>query len=216
MEWWVIIIRLILAVILSGIIGLEREMHGRPAGLRTHILVSLGAALVMLVSIDGFGGTGDPARLAAQVVSGIGFLGAGAILRDGGDIKGITTAATLWIVGMIGLACGNGYYLGAVIATALCSLMILLLRPVERKVNNRCHRLIIVYDETVPALAKIVQIFDKEQITIMNLDVETVTFENKKAIKLKIEVYKSTSLEIMNDILLQISQEVSPYSISTK
>ena len=116
MEWWEIVLRLVLAVVLSGIIGFERELHGRPAGLRTHILVCVGAALVMLISIDGFGGSGDPARLAAQVVSGIGFLGAGAILRDGGDIKGITTAATLWIVGMIGLACGNGYYIGAIVA----------------------------------------------------------------------------------------------------
>ena len=112
MVWYEIVFRLFLAIILSGIIGFERELHGRPAGLRTHVLVALGAALVMLISIDGFGGSGDPARLAAQVVSGIGFLGAGAILRDGGDIKGITTAATLWIVGMIGLACGNGYYVG--------------------------------------------------------------------------------------------------------
>lgn len=108
------ILRLALATILGGLIGLERESRNRPAGLRTHILVSLGSCLLMLVSMYGFEG-GDPARLAAQVVSGIGFLGAGTILRDGNNIRGLTTAASLWVSGGIGLAIGNGYYAGAII-----------------------------------------------------------------------------------------------------
>ncbi len=216
MEWWEIVLRLVLAVVLSGIIGFERELHGRPAGLRTHILVCVGAALVMLISIDGFGGSGDPARLAAQVVSGIGFLGAGAILRDGGDIKGITTAATLWIVGMIGLACGNGYYIGAIVATAICVILILILRPVERKINNRSHKLTIVYDDKTPALAKIVEIFDREEITISNLDVESIVFEGKKALRLHINLYKTTRIEVLNKLLLEITEEIKPYSISTR
>ncbi|MDD3422451.1 MAG: MgtC/SapB family protein, partial [Bacilli bacterium] len=97
LDTWGIIIRIGISFLLGGAIGLEREIHGRPAGLRTHILVCTGSCLVMLVSMYGFtelGMTTDPARLAAQVVSGIGFLGAGAIIRDKGGVTGITTAST--------------------------------------------------------------------------------------------------------------------------
>ena len=112
-----IVKRLILSAILGGLIGVEREVNNRPAGLRTHILVTLGSTLVMLVSIDGLHRDGgailsDPYRLAAQVVSGIGFLGAGTIMRTGNSINGLTTAASLWVSAGIGLAIGTGYYLG--------------------------------------------------------------------------------------------------------
>lgn len=216
MQWYEIVFRLVLAVILSGIIGFEREIHGRPAGLRTHILVCVGSALVMLISIDGFGNQGDPARLAAQVVSGIGFLGAGAILRDGGDIKGITTAATLWIVGMVGLACGNGYYIGAVVVTLICVISILILRPLERKINNRSHRLVIICDEKTPVLAKVIEIFDKKELIISNLDVESIKKEDGIQVKLIISLFKSTKIEVLNDALLEISQEVKVNSISLR
>ena len=103
------LITIVIASILSGIIGFEREFHGHAAGLRTHILVAIGASIIMTVSIYGFRYTDysnrDPARLAAQVVSGIGFLGAGTIMQTGTNIKGLTTAATVWFCGGIGLAC---------------------------------------------------------------------------------------------------------------
>jgi len=114
--------RLALACILGGAIGLQREGLNRPAGFRTHVLVAIGSALVMLISIYGFREFGqpyDPGRLAAQVISGIGFLGAGTILREGASIRGLTTAASLWVVAGIGLACGSGFYLGAVVTTVL-------------------------------------------------------------------------------------------------
>lgn len=116
--------RLVLALLLSGLIGFEREAGGKPAGMRTHMLVGLGSALFMLISIDApnfFPGvkTVDPGRIAAQVVTGVGFLGAGTIIRAGGSIKGLTTAASIWSVSAIGLAVGAGYYAAAAIATAL-------------------------------------------------------------------------------------------------
>lgn len=118
-----IALRLLLASVFGGIVGFERERNDSPAGFRTHILVSLGAALIMIISMYGFAGfdsvNKDPARLAAQVVSGIGFLGAGTILRDKTAIKGLTTAASLWVVSAIGLATGAGFYLSACIATLL-------------------------------------------------------------------------------------------------
>jgi putative Mg2+ transporter-C (MgtC) family protein len=134
------ILRLVLAAILGGLIGLEREASNRPAGLRTHILVSLGSALLMLVSMFGFQG-GDPARLAAQVVSGIGFLGAGTILREGNNVRGLTTAASLCVSGGIGLAIGNGMYFiacftGLFVLFALITLGFLEIRLGTSKYKN--------------------------------------------------------------------------------
>lgn len=126
--------RLLLAALLGGAVGLERESQGRPAGLRTHMLVALGACLIMLVGVDGFPLAGrDPFRLAAQVVSGIGFLGAGTILRDGSNVKGLTTAASLWVVAGVGIAAGVGFYSGAVACTLLVVLSLVLLSRVEAR-----------------------------------------------------------------------------------
>ena len=140
---WELIGRLALAVVLCAAIGAERESRDQVAGLRTHVLVGLGAALFTLVSAYGFldfyrspagdGGTGaatrpDPTRIAAQIVSGIGFLGAGAIIRQGLSVRGLTTAAALWISAAIGMAAGAGYYLGAVVATVISLVALVVLR----------------------------------------------------------------------------------------
>jgi len=118
-----LVVRLILSVIFGGLVGIEREMHGKPAGLRTHAIVSLGACLFTIASLA-FGGDDtailvDPSRVAAGIVTGIGFLGAGAIFRDENKIRGLTTAADMWLVAAIGLAVGMGYYLAAVTATTI-------------------------------------------------------------------------------------------------
>lgn len=135
-----IIIRLVLSTILGGVIGFEREIGNRPAGLRTHIVVSIGAALIMLVSKYGFGDGTDSARLAAQVVSGIGFLGAGTILRTGNTIQGLTTAASLWVCAGLGLAIGNGFYLGAIVSTILVLLSLVILSRVEKIISIKKKR----------------------------------------------------------------------------
>ena len=115
--------RLIVAAALGGLVGAEREIHGHPAGIRTHMLVALGSALFTVLSIHGFGqgpGSGiDPTRIAAQIVTGIGFLGAGAILKDGVVIRGLTTAASLWATAAVGLATGAGEYVIALVATTV-------------------------------------------------------------------------------------------------
>ncbi|MBS3898307.1 MAG: MgtC/SapB family protein [Dethiobacter sp.] len=132
-----LLLRLILAGILGGAVGFERERHNRPAGLRTHILVCLGSALVMIVSVVGFGGAlgprGDQARIAAQVVSGIGFLGAGTIMRQGSSVRGLTTAASLWVVAAVGLATGIGLYLAAVSTTVLILISLFSLTKIEER-----------------------------------------------------------------------------------
>jgi putative Mg2+ transporter-C (MgtC) family protein len=114
------VLRLLLATALGATIGYQREKAGKQAGVRTHVLISVGAALVGLISIYGFGGMSDPSRVAAGVVVGVGFLGAGVILhRQGGIVAGLTTAATIWVVAGIGLASGVGLYIIAAVTAAI-------------------------------------------------------------------------------------------------
>lgn len=127
-----LVLRLLLAACLGGMIGLEREASGKPAGFRTNLLICLGAALITEISFM-MKGSGDPGRIAAQIVSGIGFLGAGSILqsRNGGGVTGLTTAATLWVVAAIGMAVGARAYLAALVATTLVMLALMILGRVE-------------------------------------------------------------------------------------
>ena len=118
------LVRLVLAVMLGGIIGYEREQAAKPAGVRTHGMVCLGAALFTVISLYGFGETGDPARVAAQIVSGIGFLGAGLILRQRGNVLGLTTAASLWMTAAIGVAIGVGMMAMALMTVLLVYLLL--------------------------------------------------------------------------------------------
>src|SRR5918997_4663484 len=103
--------RLLLAAVLGGAVGAEGELHDHPAGLRTHVLLTIGACLFTLISAYGFGGPADPSRLAAQIVTGIGFLGGGAIVRHGLTVKGLTTAASIWATASVGVAIGAGSYI---------------------------------------------------------------------------------------------------------
>lgn len=142
----VMVVRLVVAAILGGIVGIERGSGDRPAGFRTHILVCVGSALFMLVSLYGFddapqpvgviediGQRRDSARIAAQVVSGIGFLGAGTILHEGLTIRGLTTAASLWMVSAIGLAAGSGLYFLSAVATAITMVTLVTFHTWEKR-----------------------------------------------------------------------------------
>jgi Uncharacterized membrane protein len=133
-----IILRLGLTALLGMVIGFERERQNQPAGLRTHTILAMGSCLAMIVSINlalQFKPTviGDPARLAAQVVSGIGFLGAGAILRYGTNVKGLTTATSLWTIAIVGLAVGAGHYFAAAATTILLLIVLVLLNVLEKR-----------------------------------------------------------------------------------
>jgi putative Mg2+ transporter-C (MgtC) family protein len=141
-----VVLRVVLAGVFGGAIGAEREIREREAGLRTHMLVSIGAALFTLVSAYGFsdfhfsnasGVTYDPTRIAAQVVTGIGFLGAGAIIRQGLSVRGLTTAASLWVVAAIGIATGAGYYSAALITTVVVLVSLWPLRIIAFRLFER-------------------------------------------------------------------------------
>jgi putative Mg2+ transporter-C (MgtC) family protein len=138
------VLRLVLAALLGGIVGLERERIESAAGLRTHALVAVGSALLMLVSMFGFHDAVhapevvlDPSRVAAQIVSGIGFLGAGVIIFRREIIRGLTTAASVWVVAGIGMAVGGGLYLAAIVGTALSLGILAVMKPLERRWTER-------------------------------------------------------------------------------
>jgi putative Mg2+ transporter-C (MgtC) family protein len=150
-----LVIRLVLSSVLGGVIGLEREIHGRPAGFRTHLLVSLGSCLFVITSIEfyrifgNFTGSApvgvDPGRVAAQVVTGIGFLGAGAIIREKASIRGLTTAACLWVAAALGVTCGIGLFYLAICVTCIALASLLLLKQIEKKLRRDKYQLIRVW-----------------------------------------------------------------------
>jgi putative Mg2+ transporter-C (MgtC) family protein len=147
LVWWQIVIRVAVAAGLGGAIGIERELREREAGFRTHMLVSVGSALFTMVSAYawrdftyGNGVNYDPTRIAAQIVTGIGFIGAGAILRQGLSVRGLTTAATLWVVAAIGMASGAGFYTAAVITTVAVLISLGPLRFLTHRALDRPHR----------------------------------------------------------------------------
>ena len=136
--FWTELLRVILATILGGIIGLEREFHGKAAGLRTNLLICLGAAVFTIISKQMAQGVDNSSltRIAAQIVTGVGFLGAGAIIQDTGGIHGLTTAATIWLVASIGMDCGAGLYRLAILVTVIAMFVLIglghLARPFDK------------------------------------------------------------------------------------
>lgn len=176
-----VLTRLGTAAILAGLIGLERETSKRPAGFRTHILVSVASSLVMIGNLYAFEllkyqANMDPMRLGAQVISGIGFLGAGTIMKEGATIRGLTTAASLWSVACIGLVCGLGFYSGAVFATIFVLLSLITLNKIEIMINkkNQYLHLSIKSVDKPGQLGKIGIELGKLNITIKSISIEPV------------------------------------------
>lgn len=169
-------VRLVLSCILGGAVGVERESIHRPAGLRTHVLVSLGSTLFTLVSMYGFGNSHivDPSRVAAQIVSGIGFLGAGTIMRYRAGIRGLTTAASLWTVAGIGLGVGSGYYFGSILATTLVLVSLIMLRKIEGWLSEgKRFRHLTLYSKHNIKAAQITSVLSAFDIEIKELEYET-------------------------------------------
>lgn len=201
-----IILRLLLSAIVGGLIGIEREANNRPAGFRTHILVTLGATLIMLLSSQGFtglGGRNDPARLAAQVVSGIGFLGAGTIVRNGNNIKGLTTAASLWVCGGVGLAIGGGYYLGGVITAIIAFISLRYLGALEKKILNKQYKMVILYCCERPGLiGDLGQVFGNNDIMIKAIQIERNDVDSGDALVCNINGLSYGAVELALTIML--------------
>lgn len=175
--------RLLCAMILGLIVGIEREYTHRPAGMRTHILVALGSCAVMLTGqmifaqYSPYGAMPDPARLAAQVIAGVGFLGAGTILRDGANVKGLTTAASLWVVACLGLAVGGGYYVIALTGTILVILTLTLFELLQKfLLHSKRGRQVYVVDtrDVVEAMQAINTLSQNASCQIANIQAENL------------------------------------------
>lgn len=175
------VFKILLAILLSGVIGYEREISDKPAGLRTNILIGLGSALMMMISIyvaTNLGhGAADPARIAAQVVTGIGFLGAGTILQARGSVVGLTTAATIWAVSGIGLAVGSGLYFLAVLTTTAILAVLWVLGRLERRMLGKqaFERLRLRISDPAQLLKVLQGIRHDTRVRIEGLDVREIS-----------------------------------------
>ena len=175
-NFFLCIIALILSIVLCGIIGIEREVRGRSAGLRTHLLVGVGSCIIMIISIYGFPEVfqnhRDVARLAAQVIAGVGFLGAGAIIHRSSGTKGLTTAATIWIVMAIGLACGSFNFILATVGTLLIIVVLTLFRKFETKLTKTSPMIILHAQKDAPILSKILHLANEHSCTLREINSE--------------------------------------------
>jgi len=171
-------IKLLVAMLCSGAIGLERELSRKPAGLRTNVLIGMGAALFMITSREISGGVAytDPARLVAQVVSGIGFIGAGVILQSRGSVIGLTTAATIFVVTAVGIAIGEGMFGPAILATVLIIFVLVLLRHAERAIllRRRMYRYTFKTNDPATTLARLLDLLEKEGLRLEDFDVREI------------------------------------------
>ena len=177
-----VIFRLLLASLLGGVVGLEREVHGRPAGVRTYLILSLGSALIMVISeyialkfpggLPGVSLQVDPGRIAAQAITGIGFLGAGVILRYKDTIRGLTTAACVWVVCAIGLAIGAGFYLFGTVVAGLTVFSLLVLKAFERIIKRDWYKEMEIISEDLPGqVDRIQEVIDKYNFKIVNMGI---------------------------------------------
>jgi len=207
------IIKLLLAAILGGIIGWEREKRGRPAGLRTHILVCVGVTLMMVVSENMFIKYDtltnssimrvDPARIAAQVVTGIGFLGAGTIMKFRASVRGLTTAASLWVVAGIGLAIGSNCYIPALITTLLVLASLLLVPYLERDISRDTYQTLKLYiTGSEPQLEPVLNVLKNNAMELQNYEFEKDLEKNEILYNLHVKFKDNVSLS-------KVSEEVA-------
>lgn len=219
-----ILLRIIFSIILGSIIGLERELTNKSAGLRTQIMVCLGSCLFTILSIYGFSTAvtlyplGDPSRVAAQIITGIGFIGAGTVLRQGLTVTGLTTASTLWIVAAIGMACGCGKLNIAIVSTILAVAILVLIRMFEMKImpKNLKHMrkikisFICKYDEYNEVYKKLVDLFPE----IIDYNHKTVD-EDGDMLKINAKVFSTEKSPVIH-IYRKLEDMKNLQSVSVK
>lgn len=208
---WEMLVRMALACVLGGIVGWEREVVQKPAGFRTHVLVCVGSALTMLISVFMYNRMQavsatlpDPARLGAQVISGIGFLGAGTIIKEGPNIKGLTTAASLWAVACIGLAIGIGYYSAALASTAFVVIILDVFNRLEdTKIfgPKQTVRIAVSIKDRPGHLAILAQALGEIGVSIKNIKIERYDDQDEVVVLLKLKMTEDvTEQDIFNKL----------------
>ena len=216
LDMQTMLMRLLLAALLGGLIGWERERRNKQAGLKTHLLVAVGSTLIMLTSIYGFdsllinhpNARFDPARLAAQVVSGIGFLGAGAILRRSNHIiSGLTTAATLWVAAAIGLSVGSGFYWPAVVTTAIVLISTLVLNKLEFIKKSGSLKIMIEAGDRPVQVSIITDLLQKANMTVQGMIVNNDSADDdstKVTMEFRVYSFNSKGIDALFEQLWQV------------
>lgn len=195
-------IALILCVVLCGIIGLEREKRGRSAGLRTHLLVGVGSCIIMILSIYGFPKVfsehRDVARLAAGIITGVGFLGAGCVIHFQGGIKGLTTAGTVWLVMAVGLACGSMNFILAVASTFIVMVVLIAFRKLETAVTKGAPQFILLAKDSEPVMTKILAYAKKHEYIISEVSSQIVSNGNENCIETTFKLSPSSKKDVFD------------------
>lgn len=210
---------LLLSVILCGLIGVEREWRGRSAGLRTHLLVGVGSCLIMIISIYGFpamfGEKRDVARLAAQIITGVGFLGAGVIMHRNGGVKGLTTAGTIWAVMAIGIACGSFNFILALVGTLIIFLVLTVFKAVEAKLNKRNPIIILTVPSNEPALTKILAIAEKFECSIHGVSSQLGEEQGQEVLEITFQVIFENGGSRLDEFVSAVEAETKAIRLQT-
>lgn len=206
-----IILSLIAATLFGGLVGFQREINGHAAGFRTHILISLGSALIMILSIYGISGEAsrDPMRLAAAGVTGIGFLGAGSIIQNGFNVKGLTTAASMWVTMALGMCAGAGYFVIGTITTLITFLCLGAFRKVENVASRKNSNVLLIVDSSLPVLSMVLEISERCEVTIKDISSSLVKQDGNSYLRV---VFKLSSLDTkaINFFLDELKRELKP------
>lgn len=215
-----VFIALVLSMALCGLIGVEREKKGRSAGLRTHLLVGVGSCVIMIISIYGFPAMSnekrDVARLAAQVITGVGFLGAGAIMHSNSGIKGLTTAGTIWVVMAIGIACGSFNFILATAATIIVMIILVLVRKYEVRISGKKPYIFLTAPDGDAIIEKILRISKEFNCTIVGLSTELI--ENEKGNKIECSfqaIFTDGADPKVTEYIAKLKKETNAISIET-
>lgn len=211
------IIALVLSVVLVGAVGIEREWRGRSAGLRTHLLVGVGSTMIMMISIYGFPALfsehRDVARLAAQVITGVGFLGAGAIIHRNSGIKGLTTAGTIWVAMAIGIACGSFNFVIAIVGTTIIVLVLTLFKKVEAKISKKNPTIILTAPSNEPILEKILTVSKEFDCTVHGISTDLVDGSSCKTIEVTFQAVFESGEERLTEYMSKLEKETNAVNI---
>lgn len=219
------IIAIALTVFLVGMIGYEREARGRSAGLRTHLLVGVGSCVIMILSIYGFpaiftyDASGevkrDVARLAAGVITGVGFLGAGAIIHNNSGIKGLTTAGTIWISMAIGMACGSMNFIIAIFSGLIVMVVLTLFRKIEAKITKHKTLIVLIAPIDQPVMSDVLKIAQNFDCSVSNIITNVIQNGDKNCIELTFTLTCKPNMELrVPDIISELSKETKALSIN--
>ncbi len=211
------LIALVLCTLLVGLVGIEREMRGRSAGLRTHLLVGLGSAIIMMISIYGFPAIfsdhRDVARLAAQVITGVGFLGAGAIIHRNSGIKGLTTAGTIWAAMAIGIACGSFNFIIALLGTTLIVVVLTVFKKVEVKINKKNPTIVLTAPGDEPVLEKILSVSKEFGCSVHGMSTMLVEGSPDRAVEVTFQVIFESGDERLMEYISELEKRTKTTNI---